>query len=348
MFFLYQVIFFVLISGAANFALADLVLLTDGREIDGKVSFEARQGIVVLKKNQESLRVELSDILSIKTTRSVERSPPRNVTLVQGSQIAIDEIMFWSQDEIRFKRLNGSLISIHPALVSSVNFRPENDRLSTIPSDFAGIVTLSGDRSEGDILGMDKQKLRLSSVLFGIQEFDTNQDLRAVYLRPLAASDAKFIVGTTEGSIWHVTKVQINNGNLKLQMDGLDPVEIRGESVVEIKRGSGSMQRIQTGSDFLLMPGQSRLIGLSGKYRSAIITFRVPQKYVPNRPVRFHVLADGAQLRQTALLTSVDTAVTMVIPVKEKSELIIRCEAEGPDVIGVAGQVQEVLLIPDD
>lgn len=333
-----------LASLLAPMAHADTVSLIDGRTFEGKVSFDAKDGLVVLPKNQPSQRVELADVLSVRMDSRKIETPKRLATLVNGARVAAEEVLALGESEVRLKRPTGALLSLSPVLLASINFEPKKSPAAVVDS-FVGVQTRGGDQSEGQVLGLENNRLRISSVLFGIQEFEVGRDLHTVHLRPAGVSRAAYVIKTTDGSTWHAASMKVDRGTLQLTTDTVGTIDLPGDSVVEIALGPASAEPIDGGAAIELQPGAPRQIPLDGKYRAVLLNLHVPPRFVPNRPVQFILSADGKQLKKTQPITSLNGSVSIAVSVDGKKSLEIRCIAEGHEALGVAGQITDARLV---
>jgi len=334
----------VLIVLASQPALADTVSLINGRVIQGKVSFDAREGLVVLPKNLPSQRVELADLLGLTIDGRDAKPPKRRVTLVSGAQIAGDEVLAVNEREVRLKRSDGSLLNLNTALVSKIDFRPA-DAAPASPASFVGVQLATGDLAEGEIVSVDEREAKISSVLFGIQSFDLRNAVRSVCFRGTGASGARYLVRTADGSEWHATSLRIDKGRLHIESDGVGRTELNGDTVTSIELGPAGAEPMTGGQPVTLAPGQSREFPLGTKYRAALMTVSVPTRFVPNRPVRFVVAIDGKEVAKTDALTSIDGPQLLTVSVTGAQTMTVRLDAEGPPQLGVAGTITDVKLV---
>lgn len=332
---------------------ADSVALLDGRKIEGKISFDAKSGLLVLPKNQPSQPIKLDDVLSLSMNDRKIATPKRRATLVNGTQIAADEVLSISETLVRLKRPDGSLLDFSPVLLQRVDYRssekPDSDtkpQVASPPVHLIGVQTVTGDFAEGDIIGVDERNVRLSSVLFGIQEFNLANAVRAIQFRSPGVSRATYEVTTTDGSLWQAASIAVDRGKLLLQTDSIGKVELPADTVVAITLGPGSTQPLSaTESTFALTPGTTREVNLDGKFRTVLLSVSVPGRFVPNRPVRFLFVADGKEIARTDPITSIDGVRPVVLSVADRKSLSIKVTAEGSDLIGVAGEVTDARLI---
>jgi regulation of enolase protein 1 (concanavalin A-like superfamily) len=65
-----------------------------------------------------------------------------------------------------------------------------------------GVLLASGDFLEGDFIGMEHGRVRISSVLHGLRSFDTEGEVAAVVLRQGSARLEPWSVKTVDGSVW--------------------------------------------------------------------------------------------------------------------------------------------------
>jgi hypothetical protein len=327
---------------------ADTVALLDGRKIEGKISFDAKSGLIVLPKNQPSQPIKLEDVLSLSMEGRKIATPKRRATLVNGTQISADEVLAISETEVRLKRPDGSLLDFSPVLLQRVDFRVSDkpEAQAAPPVNFVGVMTATGDFAEGDIIGVDQQNVRLSSVLFGIQEFNLANAVQAIQYRSPGVSRATYEVKAIDGSLWQAASIAVDRGKLVLQTDSIGKIELPGESIATISLGPGSTQPLNAAEPiFTLTPDTTREVNLDGKYRTVLLSVRVPGNFVPNRPVRFVFIADGKEIARTEPITSIDGIRPVVLSVTDRKSLSIKVTAEGSALIGVAGEVSDARLI---
>ncbi len=342
----------------AALARADSVSLVTGRTIEGKVSFDARDGLLVLPKGQPSQRIETKDLLSLQIDTGRPASvPKRMVTLVSGAQIAGSELLLLNETELRLKRPDNTIFTANASVISSVNFRPERP-IKVPPGNVSGVVVGEGDLSEGEIISVadanpngktDDEKagqVKLSSVLFGLQTFNVTKDVRAVLLRPVSVSKASYIVNTIDGSVLHAAALRVDRGKLVLDTDLAGQVQLPGDQVRSIELGPASADDLAalttTAADgaVAIQAGASIDLAFGGRYRAMVLTLGVPNTYMPSRAITFVVLADGKEVARTAALTSIDPSATITRTTEGVATLSIRADATAPDGIGVAGAIK--------
>lgn len=342
----------------ATHARADSISLVSGKTIEGKVSFDAKDGLLVLPKGQPSQRIEVKDVLSLQVDAGAPPKPPRRmVTLVSGAQIAGSELLMLNDTELRLKRPDNTIFATNAAAVSSIDFRPDRP-FKLPPGDVTGVVVGEGDVSEGEVVSVtdanpsgknDDEKagaVKLSSVLFGLQSFNVSKDVRAVLLRPVGVSKASFIVNTADGSVLHAATLRVDRGKLVIQTDLAVEMQLSGDQVRSIELGPASADALSTlattsADGSLPLPATgSTDIALGSRYRAMVLTLAVPGDYVPSRAMTFVVLADGKEIARAGPLTSVDPPASITRPTDGVTTLTIRTEATAPEGLGIAGAVR--------
>lgn len=337
----------------ADIARADTVSLVSGRTIEGKISFDAKDGLVVLPKGQPSQRVEVKDVLSLQVDAPAVKPPARMVTLVSGAQIAGTELLLFNDTELRLKRPDNTIFTVNSAVVSSINFQPDRPFKNPLPG-VTGVVVGEADVSEGEILsivdsgGRDRKdggEVKISSVLFGLQTFAVGSEARAVLLRPVGVSKANYIVRTNDGSVLHAVSLNVDRGKLIIDTDTAGRMQINGDQVRSIELGPASADGLSSlrstladGTVLLPASGATEL-PVGGRYRAMVLTLGVPDDYVPTRAVTFTILADGKEIARVGPLTSVDPAASVTRPIEGVSTITVRTDASGPAELGVAGQI---------
>lgn len=322
----------------------DTVSLIDGRVLEGKITLDTKSGFVLVPKNQPSRRIELKDVLTLSLDARKVKPPTRMVRLVNGGQLAADEVLSLSDREIRVKRTDATIATFSSVVVSSIDFRPADEKAPP-PESFVGVQSVRGDLAEGEITRIENNQVSLSSVLFGIQTFDVNAAVRRVQLRATGVSKAVYVVQTVDGSVYHAQTLRIERGKAVIGTEFVGDIEVSGESIRTIELGPGAAdplaQLTTTDADgsLTLKPGEARDIKLDGKYSAIILTVQVPSQFVPTRAVQFVVELDGKEIAKTSPLTALDPPQLMTLPVESGQVLRIKVSADGPAQLGTAARI---------
>lgn len=77
-----------------------------------------------------------------------------------------------------------------------------------------GVLLTTGEFIDGELRGMDKGRIELSSVLFGLRRFDANSEVIAVVLGKAARQQQDWAVKTVQGSLWQANSVEIGRNEV--------------------------------------------------------------------------------------------------------------------------------------
>ena len=332
-----------------GFTYADSVTLVSGKTISGKISLDAKNAISVAAKDLPPVRADVRDIVSLKVDAPKATAPARLATLLDGTRIAATEVLSMDDREIRLKRVDGSVLAVNTSLVSTIDFAPADAHTPPTPN-FVGVQLGGKDTAEGDVLSISPKSVKVSSVLFGVQEFDTAKNVQAVYLRPTGVSKAAYIIRGRDGSSWQALTLAIEGGKINLTTDLAGPISVAANDLLSIDLGPASADDLSSltaspDQPLRLAPGQQQNVNVGGKYRAIVLTYRIPDIYMPIRSARLIMLADDNEIAKTEPLTSLDPAVTVTRPISGAKTLTFRLEATGPTALGIAGEIVEARLI---
>jgi hypothetical protein len=99
-----------------------------------------------------------------------------------------------------------------------------------------GVWVSSGDFFDGDFLRISGEKLRMSSVLYGVRTFDVHDEVLAAVFKPHAAAKPKFQLLTTDGSVLLGTALSPGEGEVKLAEEAAGVVRVPSFQIVELRR----------------------------------------------------------------------------------------------------------------
>jgi hypothetical protein len=129
-------------------------------------------------------------------------------------------------------------------LLSTINvaafwFQPLSPTLeSRIQAGRPGVLLRSGDFMDGDFKELAGDRLRMSSVLFGLRTFSTNEAL-AVVLRPIKKDTAYFQVALMDGSILFASNLELAPEGITLKSSTLPSLRVEWSRIRQIERTSG-------------------------------------------------------------------------------------------------------------
>ncbi|PAW84726.1 MAG: hypothetical protein B9S33_11125 [Pedosphaera sp. Tous-C6FEB] len=104
----------------------------------------------------------------------------------------------------------------------------------------SGVLLVNGDFVDGEFKGLDRGRVKLSSVLFGLKFFDANYEVVAVILREPAPGTPQFLIRASDGSVLLVKKFAITPEGLTIEDATLRGYKVPAQELVEVRQGSGT------------------------------------------------------------------------------------------------------------
>ena len=103
-----------------------------------------------------------------------------------------------------------------------------------------GVLLVNGDFVDGEFKGLDRGRVKLSSVLFGLKMFDATYEVVAVILRDPAPGTPIFRIRASDGSVLLVKKFAVASDGLTIEDATLRGYRVPAQELVELKQGSGT------------------------------------------------------------------------------------------------------------
>ncbi len=104
----------------------------------------------------------------------------------------------------------------------------------------SGVLLVNGDFVDGEFKGLERGRVKLSSVLFGLKFFDANYEVVAVILREPSPGTPQFRIRASDGSVLLVKKFAITPEGLTVEDATLRGYKVPAQELVEIRQGSGT------------------------------------------------------------------------------------------------------------
>jgi hypothetical protein len=169
-----------------------------------------------------------------KQDESIKQDAPAGVVLTSGSIIArrahfVDDRMVRFSDSDRDPTLALSA-------VARLHFQPVSaGALARVPPGQAGLLLADGEFFEAEFKGLANGKVRTSSVLYGLKEFEAGR-VAAVILREVRAASARFEVLTVNGGRILASRFRVEPEGIVLEDAGVVGFKIRRWEMAEIRR----------------------------------------------------------------------------------------------------------------
>lgn len=113
-------------------------------------------------------------------------------------------------------------------------------RAAKIEPGRSGVLLVNGDFVDGEFKGLDRGRVKLSSVLFGLKFFDATYEVVAVILRDPAPGAPTFRVKASDGSVLLVKKFAMAADGLTMEDATLRGYKVPAQELVELRQGSGT------------------------------------------------------------------------------------------------------------
>ncbi len=296
----------------------------------------------------------------------------RGLMLRSGTLLADAEIARADDSAVRYSKAERRDVSISLVNVARIIFRdltPES--AAKIPEKRPGVLLKNGDFVEGTLRAYRDGRIELSSVLFGLQRFDANNQVQALILNDPEPRKGELIILTTDNSVYIARSVKIESDRLVVEDSAGGAFTLSRSGIAEIAAGPGRLEpllklkpiRIEprptrsgegltvggtaaglpmslggapVESGMTLSAGSSATWDLGRAYH--LLTFRagVPSGVAPTVPVRFIVLADGKELFRSKPRTSLDEPLSGTIELNGVKELTLKVDPATPETAALA------------
>jgi hypothetical protein len=335
------------------------VTTLEGNRVEGIVSVESASSLLVTPKDGPPTRVELSNVLDAQMAAGAdEPDMARGVVLTDGSALAAATFRRADADTVKLvPDIMNAEVSIKAVRVARIVFGAvSRDALAAVPPASSGVLLESGDFVEGEFAGLQNGKIKISSVLFGIQSFDAGRPAKAVILRDAKPPAAALVDELLNGSILPVDgTLVLDRAATRIERTPFGTVSVPFDQIARISAGGERIVRLTSlGSPGSTKPNSAgappqRLIGstrpadsvifqeasttlnydLNGRFDSFITEVGVPAGLVPRQHVQITVLCDGRRVFASDSRTSVDDALAVAVSVRGVNKLTLQLNSTG-------------------
>lgn len=364
---------------------AATVQTLDGKTYEGEAKLEqAGQISVIPADGARPLKFKLTEVLQATFGANTPKPKPKprenpktsavafvtlkeGVTLRSGTTIAGAQIEKADDGTVFFNKA-GRRETVSLVNVARIIFRELNPELiAKLPEKRFGVLLVEGDFVEGEFRGMSRGRIQLSSVLFGLANFDIRDKAVALVLGDVEAPPAQMLVRTQDGSTYVAASITPDKDLLviedvlgaKFSINRWDVAEIsagqsRMESLADIKpskvepaealtlnaTGTGlpmNLAGTPCTRGIAIAAGASATWNLAGKYRTLSFKYGVPQGVLATAPVRFIVLADGKEVYKSRPRTSLDQPLAASVSLKDARTITLKVESTAGELITTPG-----------
>jgi hypothetical protein len=360
---------------------AGTVHAIDGRIAIGTIEIEATR-LTVRSKDGIVTQVYTGDILEADFAQSGETSAMKcGVMLANGGIIAADSIISIDQKIVRIAR-GEQTMDIPLTQIARIIFRPVPRSLwPKIKTGRAGAVLDNGDYLEGQMKSFSGHTLTMSSLLFGISDFDTDTQALAVVLREIHPTPSNWVLSLADGTVVPAHTIDLMekelvaedadgrliwqgpaSAMLQLRM-GMKPLKCLADappdSVDSMTDSAYLLNAVLTPGIAMRLRGASITKGISqaagtsltysipAGYRALVGRVGVPADMPPYTKVRFVVQADGQTKYKSSDLCSADEAAFLNVQLESAKQITLKVESILPSDLGAIGLWGDIAIVPE-
>jgi len=107
-----------------------------------------------------------------------------------------------------------------------------------------GVLLGNGDFSAGTVTRLEKDRVEITSLLFGPQSFRLPDEAAGIVLAPVNPEPAAYEIATTDGSLFRVASFQMENDQLVIQSDLLGKFRIPAADLDRLRAGDGRFRAL--------------------------------------------------------------------------------------------------------
>jgi NPCBM/NEW2 domain len=365
-------------SALCSSCFAGTVRTLDGKTYDGVVSIDTRGYLLVDQTVGSIVKVMPDDVLDAQFYPAGGKvgALQQGFVLTDGSAIA-GEAKSVDDTVLRYRR-QGNDLSVPVSHVARIQFKPVTQKaLDALPPGHTGVLLDDGDFFEGQFTQFRDNRVQLSSVLFGLRQFEISKRVVAVVLANIAPAKSDWIVRLTDGTIVLAESLSFDNGRLIAQDLSHQKFVATARDLIDYRMGDNRLVPLTdlkpdsvtpAGPAFMRIDattagvpmalsdgpishglgtsaGTSITYTLDGQYRTFICQGGVPAGLAPSAKVQFLVTGDGKDLFRSPPRTSVDKPLAIVLSVKGMRTLVLQIRSDASADLGAHGLWAEPALV---
>jgi hypothetical protein len=145
------------------------------------------------------------------------RAPTHYAVVLENGSVLTAESFTADSSAVKMVR-RGKTLTVSGPKVARLLFDRfgEADGGKAVPNR-PGALLSGGDFLDGEFNGLERNEVKMGSVLFGIRSYRAGGQVKAVSLRALVPLATGFIVETSDGSVWRTPTVKLEAGELVVE-----------------------------------------------------------------------------------------------------------------------------------
>lgn len=332
-------------------------------------------GLFVCARNANAVCAANFDHISF-ASRGQQDPTPAGVQLRDGTILA-GNVTSQADTLVRLSSAQFNL-SIPLAEVSRVLFsKLEPAQLADVPPGRGGVLLKNGDFFEGEILDINAQRIKVSSIIFGIRRFQPAECVALVY-RELSPAPAPFVIALADQSLLRADQIGAAGGMLNVRLAGIGDISFPAAQVQSIKSAPARFKSLldlrpellpldparpagfaddapgriapkllgqPAGRWLLLRPDATATFALDGAFSMIMLRFGVPDGAAASAQLRLNVIADSEPVYQSQIRASVDEPLEILLPIIGVKTLMFRVERLDAGAADTFGLVADPALI---
>jgi hypothetical protein len=244
-----------------------------------------------------------------------------------------------------------------------------------------GVLLANGDFAAGAVSRLEKDRVEITSLLFGPQSFRIPDEAAGVVLAPVAPAPAAYEIASADGSVFRVAAFHVDNdqvvvetallGKVRIPVADLDriragdgrfraipllePQAVHGVAGVDVKK---AFRAVTSAADpappvlgrradnaLVLGAGASATYAVPEGMNFLAAEVAVPDDAPPGTRITFVVAADGRVVQRSAAVPAGIRPTPMKISLGPARSLVLYCETVGATAPGATGVWMEPVLL---
>ncbi|MEI7732352.1 MAG: hypothetical protein WCO56_22460 [Verrucomicrobiota bacterium] len=191
-------------------------------------------GVAVCSRNPTMLCRSTFDGLTTRSFAPVQFKP--RIILRSGTEIPCS-INSADDTAVKFSRVQKEELSVSTLNVARLYFQPvKADQTAAFILGRTGLLLRNGDFVDGDFRSLDRETIKLSSVVLGLRTFKTGDQAAALSLHEVAAEPAPYEILLEDGTKICAQALDLKDTQFEAKESVLEKFTFAARDVVEIRR----------------------------------------------------------------------------------------------------------------